>query len=310
LSDGEKMKKTTAMRSILTASEMTMSVSAHDALLARLVERAGFKMIAISGNTVAASHLGMPDMGFLNLTDMVDVARRIAAAVDIPVMVDADTGYGNAMQVMRTVREFEQAGVAGIFIEDQIDYKKCRMMEAGHPVVPAEDHAAKIRAACRARTDPDFVIAARTDAAADHGIDEAIRRGHLYAEAGADMLDIEVLGTPEEVEQIARARFAVPLKANMDEGKRLWLNEFSTLESAGYKVAAYPGTLRYIVVRAATEALAHLARERSTAGLRDKMATVREYFDALDQDRYLALEKELLQPFTAQDQKNTDPRAN
>ncbi len=126
----------------------TMAVSAHDPLLARLVEQAGFELIGLSGNAVSASYLGLPDMGFLNLSDMANVARRIAAAVTIPVLVDVDTGFGNPMGVWRTVRELEQAGVAGVIIEDQIDYKKCRMIEAGHPVIPAEEHAAKIQAAC------------------------------------------------------------------------------------------------------------------------------------------------------------------
>ena len=274
-----------------------MAVSAHDPLLARLVEQAGFEMIGLSGNAVAASYLGLPDMGFLNLSDMVNVARRIAAAVTIPVLVDADTGYGNAMGVQRTVRELEQAGAAGIIIEDQIDYKKCGMIQTKHPVVPAEEHAAKIRAACLARLDPDFVIVARTDAAADHGLDEAIRRGFLYAEAGADMLDIEVLGTPEEVERIKKARLPVPLKANMDEGKKLWLNDLSVLESAGYRIASYPGVVRYAVVRAVREALAHLKVHGSSAGIKDRLATVDEYFSAVDLDGYLKVEKDVLQPF-------------
>jgi len=274
-----------------------MAVSAHDPLLARLVEQAGFEMIGLSGNAVAAAYLGLPDMGFLNLSDMVSVARRITAAVTIPVLVDADTGYGNAMGVQRTVRELEQAGVAGIIIEDQIDYKKCGMMQAKHPVVPAEEHAAKIRAACLARSDPDFVIVARTDAAADHGLDEAIRRGFLYAEAGADMLDIEVLGMPEEIERIRKAGLPVPLKANMDEGKKLWLNDLSVLESAGYRIASYPGVVRYAVVRAVREALAHLKAHGSSIGLEDRLATVDEYFSAVDLDGYLKIEKDVLRPF-------------
>ena len=274
-----------------------MAVSAHDPLLARLVEQAGFEMIGLSGNAVAAAYLGLPDMGFLNLSDMVSVARRITAAVTIPVLVDADTGYGNAMGVQRTVRELEQAGVAGIIIEDQIDYKKCGMMQAKHPVVPAEEHAAKIRAACLARSDPDFVIVARTDAAADHGLDEAIRRGFLYAEAGADMLDIEVLGMPEEIERIGKAGLPVPLKANMDEGKKLWLNDLSVLESAGYRIASYPGVVRYAVVRAVREALAHLKAHGSSIGLEDRLATVDEYFSAVDLDGYLKIEKDVLRPF-------------
>jgi len=293
------MKPTAALRGILAGSECVMAVSAHDPLLAKLVEQAGFSMIGLSGNAVAASYLGMPDMGFLNLSDTANVARRIAAAVSIPVIVDCDTGYGNAMAVQRTVREFEQAGVAGIIIEDQIDYKKCGMIKTAHPVVPAEEHASKIHAACLARTDPDFAIVARTDAAADHGLDEAIRRGCLYAEAGADALDIEVLGTPDEVERIRRARLPVPLKANMDEGKKLWLNDLSVLQAAGYRIASYPGVVRYAVVRAVREALAHLKQHRSSVGIMDRLATVDEYFAAVDLDRYLELEKKILRPFTA-----------
>ncbi len=178
------MKPSAALRKILEGPGITKGVAAHDPLLARLVQRAGFEMVSVSGNAVAASYLGMPDMGFITLNDIVDVSRRIAAAVDIPVLVDADTGFGNAMQVMRTVGDLERAGVAGIILEDQVDYKKCSMIESKHPVVPAEDHAVKIAAACRARTDPDFVIMARTDAAADLGLEEAIRRTRLYAEAG------------------------------------------------------------------------------------------------------------------------------
>lgn len=271
-----------------------MAVSAHDPLLAKLVEKAGFKAIGLSGNAVAASYLGMPDMGFLNLSDMTNVARRIVAAVSIPVLVDCDTGYGNAMAVRRTVREMEQAGVAGIIIEDQIDYKKCGMIQAKHPVVPAAEHAAKIHAACLARTDPDFVIVARTDAAADHGLAEAIRRGFLYAEAGADMLDIEVLGTPDEVARIAKAKLPVPLKANMDEGKKLWSNPLAVLEDAGYRIASYPGVVRYAVVRAVREALSHLRQHGSSIGIKHRLATVDEYFASVDLDRYLELERDLL----------------
>ena len=291
------MKPTAALREIIARPTCTLAVSAHDPLLARLVEQSGFEVIGLSGNAVAASYLGLPDMGFLNLSDMTNVARRIANTVSIPVLVDADTGYGNPMAVQRTVRELEQAGVAGIIVEDQIDYKKCGMIKAGHPVVPAEEHAAKIRAACLARSDPDFVIVARTDAAADHGLDEALRRGFLYAEAGADMLDIEVVGTPDEVERIKRARLPVPLKGNMDEGKKLWLNELTVLQDAGYRVASYPGLVRYTVVRAVREALAHLKEHGSSIGIKDRLATVEEYFGAVDLDRYLQMEKEILAPF-------------
>ncbi len=287
------MKPTAALRQILEGPEVTMGIAAHDSLLARLVQDAGFKMVSVSGNAVAASYLGMPDMGFTNLNDIVDVSRRIAAAVDLPVLVDADTGFGNAMNILRTVGDFEQAGVAGIILEDQVDYKKCSMIEADHPVVPAEEHAVKIRAACRARRDPDFVIVARTDAAADSGLDEAIRRAHLYAEAGADMVDVQIRGTREEVDRIAAAKLPVPLKGNMDEGKELWKIDIATLQAAGFRIASYPGIIRYSLVHAVKEALSHLKKEGSTAGIRDKMVSVEEYFEAVDLQRYLELEKEI-----------------
>ena len=292
------MKATAALRELLSQPGCTMSVSAHDALLAKLVQQAGFRSISVSGNAVAASYLGMPDMGFLNLSDMAAVVRRIAAAVDIPVMVDADTGYGNAMSVVRTVRELEQAGAAGIIIEDQVDYKKCGMMEVGHPVVSAEEHAAKIRAACRARSDPAFVVGARTDAAADLGLDEAIRRAFLYAEAGADLLHIEVDGTAEQVDRIARARLPVPLKASMDEGKSISNIGLAALAEAGVKLASYPGLIRYTVVKAVRENLAHLMAHKSTVAIRDRMASVPEYFAAVELDRYLEMEKDVLRPFS------------
>jgi methylisocitrate lyase len=285
------MKPTSALREILNRPGITMGVAAHDPLLARLVQNAGFEMVSVSGNAVAASYLGMPDMGFTNLSDIVDVSRRIAAAIDLPVLVDADTGFGNAMNILRTVGDLERAGVAGIILEDQVDYKKCSMIEADHPVVPADEHAVKIQAACRAREDSDFVIMARTDAAADYGLDEAIRRARMYAEAGADMVDIQILGTREEVVKIAGAELPVPLKGNMDEGKRLWEIDFETLGAAGFRIASYPGVVRYTLVRAVRDALDHLKENGSTVGIRDKMATVKEYFGAVDLDRYLELEK-------------------
>ncbi len=287
------MKKTTKLRNLIEGPGIHQAVAAHDALLARLVERAGFDIVSVSGNTVAASYLGMPDMGFLNLSDMINVCTRIASAVDAPVLVDADTGYGNAMQVTRTVRDFERAGVAGIVIEDQIDYKKCGMIETSHPVLPAEEYAAKLRAACMARTDPDFVICARTDATHDHGLEEAIRRVHIAHEAGADMIDIAFQGTKEQVEQVAAAKLPIPLKGNMDEGKQLWKIDNDVLERSGFKVLSQPGLLRYITTGAAMRALEHVAREGTTRGIHDQMCTVEEYFDAVDLNKFIELEKKI-----------------
>jgi 2-methylisocitrate lyase-like PEP mutase family enzyme len=147
------------------------------------------------------------------------------------------------------------------------------------------------------KRDPDFFIIARTDAASDHGIQEAVRRANLYTEAGADMLDIEILGTSEQLAAIKAANFSLPLTANMDEGKLLWKHDLPTLKAAGYRIASYPGVVRYTVVRAVMESLDHLKREGSSAGIIHKMSTVKDWFDTVDLDRYLEMEKDLLQPF-------------
>ena len=288
------MKKTTKLKNIINSPGISFSVAAHDALLARLVEKAGFEIVGISGNTVAASYLGMPDMGFLNLSDMVNVCGRIASAVSIPVLVDVDSGYGNAMQVMRSVKELEQAGVAGVIIEDQIDYKKCGMIEAAHPVVDIDEYASKLRAACMAKTDPDFVICARTDATRDHGLDEAIKRARVAHDAGADMIDIACQGTRDQVEKLAAANLPIPLKGNMDEGKKLWENDNDFLAESGFSILSHPGLLRYIVVGAAMRSLDHLKKVGNTRDIHDDMCTVEEYFDAVDLKGYLEMEKKVL----------------
>jgi len=168
------------------------------------------------------------------------------------------------------------------------------MINTGHPVLAAEDYARKIRAACMARTDPDFVICARTDAAHDLGLQEAIRRARMAHEVGADMIDIACPGTREEVAQISAAKLPIPLKGNMDEGKRLWEQSAEVLAEAGFKILSHPGLLRYTVVGAAIRALDHLKRHGNTIGIRDQMATVNEYFQAVDLQRYLDLEKQIL----------------
>jgi len=288
------MKVTTKLKKLVNTPGVSLSVSAHDALLAKLVENAGFEIIGVSGNTVAASYLGMPDMGFLNLSDMVNVCGRIASAVSIPVLVDVDSGYGNAMQVVRTVKELERAGVAGVIIEDQIDYKKCGMIEAEHPVIDIDEYASKIRAACMARVDPDFVICARTDATRDHGIEEAIKRARVAHDAGADMIDIACQGTRDQVEQLAAANLPIPLKGNMDEGKKLWENDNDFLAESGFSILSHPGLLRYIVVGAAMRSLDHLKKVGNTRDIHDDMCTVEEYFDAVDLKSYLEMEKKVL----------------
>ena len=165
------------LRARLTSGPMIVAPGIYDAYGARFVEQAGFEAVYMTGNGVSASLLGRPDVGLIDLTLIASHAHRVAACVDIPLICDADTGYGNAVNVRRTVEEFESAGVAAIHLEDQVAPKRCGHLPGSRPVVSMEEHAGKIEAACAARRDPDFIIIARTDAASGHGLDEAIRRG-------------------------------------------------------------------------------------------------------------------------------------
>ncbi len=217
---------------------------AYDALSARLIEQAGFDVVYMTGFGSTASLLGRPDVGLLGGSEMIDNARRIAAAVEVPVIADADTGYGNAINVVRTVAAYEQAGVAGIHLEDQVLPKKCGHM-SGKAVIATDEMAGKIRAAVAARRDPDFVIIARTDAAAVEGLDAAIERAHRYAEAGADLLFVEAPTTEADIARVAAALHGVaPLVFNWAEGGRTPALSLARIGELGFAVVLFPiGTL-------------------------------------------------------------------
>ena len=195
-----------ALRSTLSDGRSRLVVSAYDALTARLAEAAGFEILHVTGFGTAAALTGAPDIGLVTMTEMVETTRRICEAVERPVIADADTGYGNPLNVARTVRAFENAGAAGVHIEDQITPKRCGHM-AGKEVIPAGEMVAKIAAAVDVRSDPDFVIIARTDARAVEGLDAAIERACAYAEAGADVLFVEA---PQSATEILRIADGVP----------------------------------------------------------------------------------------------------
>lgn len=215
----------------------------YDALGARLVEQAGFDAVYMTGFGTTASLLGRPDVGLLGMTEMVDNARRIAAAVSLPVLADADTGYGNALNVIRTVAAFERAGVAGIHIEDQVMPKKCGHME-DKTVIDAAAMTAKIRAAVAARENDDFVLIARTDARAPHGLDEALRRGHAFADAGADVLFVEALQGEDEIVRVAAEFAGMPLLFNWAEGGKTPPLSHADIAELGFAVIIMPiGTL-------------------------------------------------------------------
>jgi 2,3-dimethylmalate lyase len=241
---GTRPEPRARLRELLAAPGPVVAPGAYDALSARLVEQAGFDVVYMTGFGTTASLLGRPDVGLLGGAEMVDNATRIAAAVDVPVLADADTGYGNAINVLRTVRAYEQAGVAGIHLEDQVMPKKCGHM-SGKAVIGAEEMAGKIRAAVEARRDPDFLVIARTDAAAVHGLEEAIRRGRLFAEAGADALFVEAPTSEDDIARVAGELAGVaPLVFNWAEGGRTPPLPLARIAELGFAVVLFPiGTL-------------------------------------------------------------------
>lgn len=207
------MKKTTQLRRLIAAPKILVSPGAYDCFSAKLIESMGFMALATTGAGISESFLGLPDFGILGLSDNVMISRNIARAVDIPVMADADTGYGNAVNVYHTVRMFEEAGITGVNLEDQVSPKRCGHLK-GKEIISLEEMVKKIEAAVDARKDPDFVINARTDAAAIAGIDEAIRRANAYAKAGADMVFPDAVLSEEDIAKFVSS-VSAPVSINM-----------------------------------------------------------------------------------------------
>jgi 2-methylisocitrate lyase-like PEP mutase family enzyme len=249
------------LRALLNSGQTIAAPGAFDPLAARLVEEAGFPAVYMTGFGTSAALLGRPDVGLLTMTEMADNAGRIAACVDIPVLADADTGYGNPLNVIRTVGAYEAAGAAGLHIEDQVAPKKCGHMD-GKLVIGAAEMAQKVRAAVGARTDPDFVIIARTDARAVEGLDSALERGRRYRDAGADALFIEALVSEAEIEAAARAFPDVPLLFNWAEGGKTPPVSLARLTGLGYRIVIFP----IATLLAATAAMRRVLGEIAAAG--------------------------------------------
>jgi 2-methylisocitrate lyase-like PEP mutase family enzyme len=255
----------------------------YDALTARIAARVGFDVVFISGYSVSATRLGEPDFGFLTQTEMVDAARAVCRVSAAPVIVDADTGYGNAVNVLRTVRDLQDAGASGVFLEDQVWPKKCGHM-AGKRVVETAEHAAKIRAAVDARGERDLFVVARTDARQPLGLDAAIERCLAYKEAGADALFVEAPESIEELERVAQA-LPGPLVANMVEhGVTPHLSR-SELRDLGFGLIVCPLAALYAAARAVTDVLTELSDKETTAGAYERMLTFDEFNALVDLER-------------------------
>lgn len=263
------MKNTTLLKKLILDNEILVMPGAYDAAAARIIEQTGFNAVTLGGYPTSASLLGKPDVSLLTLTEMAAHTRNIAEAVDIPVFTDGDTGYGNVINVARTVHEFERAGAAGMFIEDQIFPKRCGHME-GKQVIPADEMLPKIKAAVDARHDQDFIIMARTDALAVHGVREAIARANKYYEAGADLIFIEAPTSKEEMIKI-NLEVSAPTMAIQIEGGKTPMFTTKDLEDIGYNVVVFPISSLY----AAAWAVKHVMKELITTG------TTREFMDKM-----------------------------
>jgi 2-methylisocitrate lyase-like PEP mutase family enzyme len=250
----------------------------YDALGARLVEEAGFDAVYMTGFGTAASRLGRPDVGLLTMSEMLENARNIVRACGVPVIADADTGYGNAINVVRTVQEFEQAGVAAIHIEDQVSPKRCGHL-AGKQVVPVDEMVSKIRAAATARTVPDFVLIARTDAAAVEGIEAAIDRARRYRDAGADVLFVEAATSEADIERVASVLSDSPLLFNWAEGGKTPPLPYDRLQELGFAIVIFPLTTLLAATDAMRRSLAEIKTIGTPASLLDQMPGFGEFVE-------------------------------
>jgi 2,3-dimethylmalate lyase len=278
------------LRELIGGPSPVLAPGCYDALSARLVEEAGFAAVYMTGFGSSAGYLGRPDVGLMTMTEMVDNARRIVDAVDIPVIADADTGYGNPINVIRTVQAYERAGVAAIHMEDQVAPKKCGHMEGKQVISPAE-MAAKIRAAADARSSPDFLLIARTDARAVEGLDAAIERARLYREAGADILFVEAPQSEAEIRALAAAFPKVPLLFNYAEGGKTPAVAHSLLAELGFAIIIFPISTMLAATKAMRGVLKKIKDDGSPIGFLSDLPRFGDFVDFIGLPEILELEQ-------------------
>ncbi|MGA0122539.1 MAG: isocitrate lyase/PEP mutase family protein [Gaiellales bacterium] len=280
------------LRARLESGEILVAPGAYDALTARLLAHAGFEAVYRGGYAASAAAFALPDLGITTLTDMVDHLRRMTNAISVPVIADADTGYGEVPQVVHTVRELEAAGAAAIQFEDQVFPKRCGHME-GKKVIPAEEMVVKLRAALDARRDPETVIIARSDATAVTGLDDAIRRSRLYAEAGADVIFIDAPESEEHLRAIADGGIDAVLMVNVSEhGKTPDLGA-ARFQELGFGLVIYPSSTLFAAAQSTKDLAAQLKAEGSTNGIVHRMMPFDEINAVLGKDAWDQLEDDL-----------------
>ena len=278
------------IRELINRKEILVLPGIYDALTAKIAQKAGFQALLMGGFSISAIRLGQPDVGYLTMSEMVSQIKIISDAAPIPLIADGDTGYGNPLNVIRTVRDYEKAGAAGIILEDQQWPKRCGHME-GKQVIPLEEHIKKIEAAIEARSNKNFIIIARTDSLAVLGIEEAVKRGKAYRETGADVVFIEAPKSVEELAFIRKAIKDIPLVANIIEGGKTPYLSAQTLEEMGYEIMFCGLTAVLVIAKAFMEAMTHLKKEGSTEGFLNQMYTFSEFNELIGIKEFSMLEK-------------------
>jgi len=289
-----RVKKTTTLKKLILSKKVLVMPGAYDALSAKIIEKANFKAIQCSGYGIAASLLGKPDVGILSMSEMLNQTRNICSAVDIPIMADGDTGFGNAINVYYTVQAFEAAGAAGINLEDQTFPKKCGHMN-GKEVILMEEMVQKIRAAVDAKKDKDFIINARTDSIAVHGIEEAIKRGNAYAKAGADLIFVEAPRKIEDIKYLIK-NIKAPVSINMTSGGKTPLVSIKELQEIGVARISIPVTAIFAAAKAIEKAMNIINVEGflPTVNHLEDIATFKQFTDLVGLPEVKRMERKYL----------------
>lgn len=282
-----------SLRPFINGTSVTRIPCVYDGLSAKIAEKTGFPAIAFSGNAVSASLLGLPDLGILGMHESIQHASRVAQSLSVPLLCDADTGYGGVMNVIRTIREYEAFGIAGIYLEDQVTPKRCGLLTSGIPVISKQEQLIKLKAAVEARQDKEFIIIARTDAKSMYGIEEAANRARSYVEAGADAALVMGANTPDELRYVASIVRA-PLVTVIQETPPTTELKDELLNEVGCTMAMHAGIARYAVVQALQDVFKALRNEGSTASVKSKMASFDEYNKILDLEYWLNIENHYL----------------
>jgi 2-methylisocitrate lyase-like PEP mutase family enzyme len=280
------------LRHLLKREQLLVAPGCFDGLSARLVEEAGFEAAYLSGGAVARS-MGIPDIGLVTMSETIERAAQVVSAVTIPVIADADTGYGNAVNLVRTVREYERTGVAAIHIEDQITPKRCGHLD-GKEVISLAEMENKLQAALAARRDPDFCIIARTDARGVHGFDDAIKRARAFTKLGVDAVFVEAPQSESELEEIPRRVTGVPLLVNVFKGGKTPMLPVDRLQQMGYRIAIYPSETQRAGIYAMRQVLALLKREGTTEAMDGSLTTFKERDNVVGLDDWQNIEKQFM----------------